>query len=222
MKTIKLIPLLFLLGMNSLVMAQLTVLRDTGTGSPIMTNPYQEVKGSQYIEDFRTGNLLLPNGQTVEGLSIALNGYDNTLEYKMSGSLFAYSADKLAGFAYINDKGEMAEYTSEFVLPTLSQKRFIRVLEKGEYSLYSHDYKIMTNDVGATYGAQASKVFQTLQDIFVAKDGEIYLFKNKKKDLEKIFGEDYEKVAALEKSLNLNLKETNDIRLLIRALNQGT
>ena len=201
-------------------MAQLSVLRDTGTGSPIMSNPYNEVKGSQYIEEFRSGTLLLPNGQTVEGLQIALNGYENTVEYKMNGSLFAYSADKLAGFTYVNNRGEIAAYTSEFVIPTLNKKRFIRTLEKGKYSLYSHDYKIMTDDAAATYGAQGAKVFQTLEDLFVVKGGEIFLFKNRSKDLQRIFGEDFEKISQLEKNLKLNLKETNDVRLLIRALNQ--
>lgn len=220
MKTIKLICLLLFLGINGVSFAQLSVLRDNGTGSPIMSNPYNEVKGSQYIDDFRSGTLTLPNGQIIEGLQIALNGFENTIEYKMNGSLFAYSADKLAGFSYVNSKGELAEYTSEFVIPTQSKKRFIRVLERGKYSLYSHDYKIMVDDPGATYGTQAAKVFQTLEDLFVVKDGEIFLFKNKSKDLQKIFGEDAEKIPVFEKSLKLNLKETNDVRLLIRALNQ--
>lgn len=220
MKTNKLIYLLLLLGCYSNSFAQLAILRDNGTGNPILANPYSEVKGSPYIDDFREGVLLLNNGQTVSGLQIALQGYEHTLQYKLDGNLFAYTPENLSGFTYISDSGEAMEYTSEFTVPTKGERQFMRVLEKGKYMLLSYPYKIMVDDPNATYGTQASKVFQNQENIIVVKDGESFLFKNKSKDLQKIFGDDYEKIPEIEKSLKLNLKKTHDIRLLIRALNQ--
>jgi hypothetical protein len=200
--------------------AQLSVLRDTGTGIPITANPYQSVKGSQYYNDFRPGIIYLPDGQTVEGLQVALNGYENTMEYKMEGKLFAYSPEKLKGFLFLTESGEKVVFTSEFTIPTLSKRRFLQVLERGKYQLLHHSYKIMTDDVTATYGAQAAKVFQNQEEFFVVKDTKVFLLKNKQKDLQAIFGEDFERVNTLIKQQKINFKNKEDVQGLIRQLNQ--
>lgn len=200
--------------------AQLSILRDNGTGNPILTSPYREVKGTHYIEDFRIGTIYLPNGQKVEGLLLALNGYENTLEYKLDGSLFSYTAEKLAGFAFATDSGELVEYTTEYVIPTLSKRRFLKIIEKGKYTLLHHQYKIMTDDVNSTYGAQAAKVFQNQEEFFIVRDGEIFLLKNKLKDLEVIFGEESSKVAAIIKSQKTNFKNAESLKSLIHQFNQ--
>lgn len=201
-------------------LAQLAILRDNGTGNPILTSPYREVKGTHYIEDFKIGTMYLPNGQKVDGLQLALNGYENTLEYKLDGSLFAYTADKLAGFAFTSPSGELIEYTTEYEIPTLSKRRYLKIVEKGKYTLLHHQYKIMTDDVTATYGAQAAKVFQNQEEFFVARDGEVFLLKNKPKDLEQIFRDDSGKVSTLIKSQKTNFKNPEDLKSLIRQLNQ--
>lgn len=200
--------------------AQLSILRDNGTGNPILTSPYREVKGTHYIEDFKIGTIYLPNGQKVEGLQLALNGYENTLEYKLDGSLFSYTAEKLAGFAFATDSGELIEYTTEYVIPTLSKRRYLKIIEKGKYTLLHHQYKIMTDDVNATYGAQAAKVFQNQEEFFIVRDGEIFLLKNKSKDLEEIFGAESSKVAAIIKSQKTNFKNPEDLKSLIRQINK--
>lgn len=199
---------------------QLAVLRDTGTGIPITANPYREVKGSAYFQEFKPGTLDLINGRKVEGLQIALNGYEHTLEYKLEGNLYAYSADKLKGFSFQNELGETSRFTSDYVVPTLSKKRFLQIIEEGKYTLLLHSYKLMVDDVSATYGAQAAKVFQDQEDFFIAKDGKLFLVKNKSKDLEEIFGEDFEKAMSIQKSQKLNLKNLSDLAVLVRALNQ--
>lgn len=201
-------------------LAQLAILRDNGTGNPILTSPYREVKGTHYIDDFKIGTMYLPNGQKVDGLQLALNGYENTLEYKLDGSLFAYTADKLAGFAFTSPSGELIEYTTEYEIPTLSKRRYLKIVEKGKYTLLHHQYKIMTDDVTATYGAQAAKVFQNQEEFFVARDGEVFLLKNKPKDLEQIFRDDSGKVSTLIKSQKTNFKNPEDLKSLIRQLNQ--
>ncbi|WP_035467841.1 hypothetical protein [Algoriphagus mannitolivorans] len=221
MKRFSFLILMILTGFCSgQVFAQLAVLRDSGTGIPITTNPYREVKGSAYFQEFKQGVLELKDGRRVEGLQIALNGYEHTLEYKLEGNLFAYSPEKLKGFSFLNDMGEETKYTSEFTLPTLSKKRFLQVVEEGKYTLLLHSYKIMVDDVAATYGAQAAKAFQNQEDFFIAKDGVLYLVKNKSKDLEEVFGEDYNKAMSIQKSQKLNFKSLSDLAVLVRALNQ--
>jgi hypothetical protein len=200
--------------------AQLSVLRDNGTGNPILANPFKEVKGTQYAEDFKIGTLLLPNGQKVENLMIALNAYENTVEYKWEANLFAYTADKLAGFNYFSDSGELVEFTSEFVIPTLGKKRFLKIAEKGKYTLLVHQYKIMVDDINGAYGTQRAKVFQNQEEFFLVKDGVVFLLKNKKKDLGRIFGEDLNDFNAILKKQKLNLKNEADVRKLVRQLNQ--
>ncbi|MFZ4425857.1 MAG: hypothetical protein ACOYOO_01740 [Saprospiraceae bacterium] len=201
--------------------AQLTILRDNGTGNPITANPYLEVKGSQYLHDFRPGIIYLPDGQAVEGLPIALNGYENTLEYKIGDRLYAYSPEKLKGFSYVSESGEKIVFTSAFTVPTLSKRRFLQVLEnEGAYQLLLHTYKIMANDVTAAYGAQSAKVFQNQEEFFVVKDANVFLLKNKQKDLQAIFGGDFEKASALIGDQKINFKDKDAVKSLIRQMNQ--
>ena len=78
----------------------------------------------------------------------------------------------------------------------------------------------MTDDVNATYGAQAAKVFQNQEEFFIVRDGEIILLKNKSKDLEEIFGAESSKVAAIIKSQKTNFKNPEDLKSLIRQINK--
>lgn len=199
--------------------AQLTMLRDNGTGLPITANAYGGVKGTPYLQDFKKGILYLKSGQKVEGLYVAFNTYNNTLEYKLEGGLFAYSTDKLVGFTLPQGE-ESVEFTSEYLLPTLKTQRFVQLLEKGKYTLLFHPFKIMTDDPTATYGAQASKVFQDYEEFFVAVDGNVFLLRNKEKELKAIFGKDVEKALSLIKTQRVNFKEMGDLRRFIHQMNQ--
>jgi hypothetical protein len=200
--------------------AQMTLLRDNGTGMPITANPFVGVKGSPYFDEFKKGVIYLASGQKVEGLSIALNAYSNTLEYKLEGGLFAYTTEKVTGFSYPPEAGG-SEYTSAYVVPTLKSKRFLKIVEKGTYTLLYHAYKTMTDDPSATYGAQASKVFQDQEEFFVVVNEKVMLMKNKEKDLQQIFGADLAKATAFIKSERIDFKKSGDLQALIRHMNQN-
>jgi hypothetical protein len=200
--------------------AQMALLRDNGTGMPITANPYLGVKGSAYFDEFSKGIIFLATGQKVEGLPIALNAYSNTLEYKLEGKLFAYTPEKVTGFSYPPEAGG-SEYTSAYVVPTLKTKRFLKIIEKGTYTLLFHGYKTMTDDPSATYGAQASKVFQDQQEFFVVVNEKVMLMKNKEKDLQQIFGADLAKATAFIKSERIDFKKSEDLQALIRHMNQN-
>ena len=200
--------------------AQMTLLRDNGTGMPITANPFAGVKGSPYFDEFKKGIIYLATGQKVEGLSIALNAYSNTLEYKLEGGLFAYTPEKVTGFSYPPEAGG-SEYTSAYVVPTLKSKRFLKIVEKGTYTLLYHAYKTMTDDPSATYGAQASKVFQDQEEFFVVVNEKVMLMKNKEKDLQQIFGADLAKATTFIKSERIDFKKSGDLQSLIRHMNQN-
>jgi hypothetical protein len=218
----KKILLCILFGLSPILsFSQLAILRDNGTGMPITANEYIGVKGSAYLDDFRKGVLFLKNGLKAEGLNIALNSYQNNVEYRLDGGQFSYGPDKLQGFSYTNASGELVEFTSNYEIPTLKKKRFLQVLEKGKYTLLFHTYKIMTDDPSATYGAQASKVFQDQQETFVAVEGKVYLLKNKEKLLKEAFGADADKAIQLIKSLKVNFKELGEVKSLIQQLNKN-
>jgi hypothetical protein len=208
----------FLLPMSSF--AQMALLRDNGTGMPITANPYLGVKGSAYLDEFNKGIIYLATGQKVEGLPIALNAYNNTLEYKLEGKLFAYTPDKVTGFSYSPEAGG-SEYTSVYVVPTLKMRRFLKILEKGTYTLLFHGYKTMTDDPSATYGAQASKVFQDQEEFFVVVGEKVMLLRNKEKELQQIFGADAPKAIAFIKSERIDFKKSGDLQDLIRYMNQN-
>jgi len=200
-------------------LAQMTLLRDNGTGMPITSNPFLGVKGSAYFDDFKKGVIYLATGQKVEGLPIALNAYNNTLEYKLEGGLFAYTPEKVTGFSYPPEAGG-SEYTSAYLVPTLKSKRFMEIVVKGTYTLLFHAYKIMTDDPLATYGAQASKVFQDEEEFFVVVNEKVMLMKNKEKDLQQIFGAKTAKATAFIKSERIDFKKSEDLQALIRHMNQ--
>ena len=200
--------------------AQMTLLRDNGTGMPITADPFLGVKGSPYFDEFKKGIIYLATGQKVEGLSVALNAYSNTLEYKLEGGLFAYTPEKVTGFSYLPEAGG-SEYTSAYVVPTLKSKRFLKIVEKGTYTLLFHAYKTMTDDPSATYGAQASKVFQDQEEFFVVVNEKVMLMKNKEKDLQQIFGADLAKASAFIKSERIDFKKSGDLQVLIRHMNQN-
>lgn len=200
-------------------MAQMTLLRDNGTGFPIMVDGFLDIRGSAYFEEFKKGIIYLGTGQKVEGLSIALNAYNNTLEYKLEGGLFAYTPNKVKGFSYLSDEGNI-EYTTEYVIPTLKSKRFVKVLERGKFTLLHHVYKIITEDGAATYGTEASKVFQDEFEFFIAVDDKVFLLKNKEKDLQQIFGMDTYKAISFIKSERTNFKNSEDLKFLIQQMNK--
>ena len=200
--------------------AQMALLRDNGTGMPITANPYLGVKGSAYFDEFNKGVIFLASGQKVEGLTIALNAYNNTLEYKLEGKLFAYTPEKVTGFSYSPEAGG-SEYTSAYVVPTLKMRRFLKILEKGTYTLLFHGYKTMTDDPSATYGAQASKVFQDQEEFFVVVGEKVMLLRNKEKELQQIFGGDAPKATSFIKSERIDFKKSGDLQDLIRHMNQN-
>ena len=200
--------------------AQMTLLRDNGTGIPITADPFLGVKGSPYFDEFNKGTIYLATGQKVEGLSIALNAYSNTLEYKLEGKLFAYTPEKVTGFSYPSEAGG-SEYTSSYVVPTLKTRRFLKILEKGTYTLLFHGYKTMTDDPSATYGAQAAKVFQDQQEFFVVVNEKVMLLKNREKDLQQIFGTELAKATTFIKSERIDFKKSEDLKTLIRHMNQN-
>ncbi|EKB48020.1 hypothetical protein [Cecembia lonarensis] len=201
--------------------AQLQMLRDQGTGNPVMANPYPEVKGTPYWMEFGMGSIIFSERDTASNLVIAFNAFNHTLVYQMDRDLMAYSPGKVNGF--ILGRGPNAQvFRTGYMVPGIGPNRFVEVLVDGDYTLVNHKFKKIVDDPGATYGSQRSKVFQNAEDLIVYKDGEAFVWRARKKNLERFFGVDgYKKLKDLSNSYGLDLKEKSDVRRLIMLLNNG-
>jgi hypothetical protein len=80
---INLLVNLMFLGLIIISLSQLQVLRDQGTGNPVMANPYPEMKGSPYWSEFEIGKIIYSEKDTVSNLVIAFNAFNHTLVYSV-------------------------------------------------------------------------------------------------------------------------------------------
>jgi hypothetical protein len=219
--SLSLLVMMVFLGFKNTSSAQLQVLRDQGTGNPVMADPYPEVKGTPYWNEFDIGKIIFSEKDTLGDMVIAFNAFNHTLVYNMERELMAYSPGKISGFILSPDSNPQI-FRSGYMIPNVGKNRFVEILVDGEYTLVNHKYKKMIDDPGATYGSQRSKTFASQEDLYLYKNGETFLWKSKKKNLIEIFGEEgYKKVNELANSYNLDLTEKNDIRRLVYFLNRG-
>ncbi len=208
-------------GMNHSLLAQLQMLRDQGTGNPVLSNPYPEVKGSPYWSEFEIGSIVFSEKDTASNLMIAFNAFNHTLVYQMDRDLMAYSPGKINGFILGKNSSNQI-FRSGYMVPGIGSNRFVEVLVDGEFTLVNHKFKKMVDDPGATYGSQQSKTFQNAEELILYKGGEAYIWKPRKKNLIGFFGEDgYKKINNMANSYGLDLKEINDVKRLVMLLNAG-
>lgn len=208
-------------GMTHSVLAQLQVLRDQGTGNPVMSNPYPEVKGTPYWSEFEMGSIVFSEKDTATNLMIAFNAYNHTLVYQLDRELMAYSPGKINGFILGKNNSNQI-FRTGYMIPGIGTNRFVEVLVDGELTLVNHKFKKMVDDPGATYGSQQSKTFQSVEELIVFKDREAFIWKPRKKNLSGFFGEDgYKKINDIAKSYVLDLKDKNDVKRLVMLLNAG-
>jgi hypothetical protein len=217
--SLKIIAVLLMTGSIHPAMAQLKLLKDgVSGGRPVTANPYAEIKGSAYLLDFEEGSILFSEKDTARNLIIAFNSYDNTLEQKSDGQLVAYVPSKISGFI-LNPDSNPRIFRSGYAIPKVGANVFVEVLVDGEYSLISHHYKTLGDDMGAAYGSQRSKAFQNVEELYIVIDGQAKLVKSKPKSIQETFGEDTPKVNKLIKDYSLDLKEKSDVIRLIKLLN---
>ena len=217
--SLRIAMILLLTGFINPAKAQLKLLRDENSGGrPVTSNPYLEIKGSAYLLDFEEGSILFSERDTAANLIIAFNAYDNTLELKMDGQLIAYHPGKISGFI-LNTSSKPRLFKSGFEIPKVGSNVFVEILVDGEYTLISHHFKTMGDDVNAAYGSQKAKAFQTLDQLYIFKEGEARMVKTKSKYLEETFTSDTPKVVQLIKDYSLDLKERSDVIRLIQLLN---
>lgn len=212
---------LLFMALTNTSFCQLQVLRDQGTGNPVMANPYPEVKGSPYWNEFDLGKIIFSEKDTANNLVIAFNAFNHTLVYSVDRELMAYTPGKISGFI-LNSETDPKIFRSGYLIPNVGKNRFVEVLVDGEYTLVNHKYKKMIDDPGATYGSQRAKTFTSVEDLYLYKDGKPFLWKSRKKNLIEIFGEEgYKKINELSNTYNLDLTEIKDVKRLVYFLNSG-
>lgn len=197
---------------------QLSLLRDVGTGNPVLANPFPDVKGTPYWSDFSMGRVIFTEKDTVKNLMVAFNAYSHQLEYRIEGNQLAYTPKMIQGFI-IQDQGKSMVFKSGYDIPRVGTNRFVEVMVDGDYTLIDHKYKIMGDDPSAAYGSQRSRMFLNREELYVVKDGVVMPWKTKRKDLEAIFGDDYAHFKKLENEYGFDLKDKDAVRRLILLMN---
>jgi hypothetical protein len=76
------------------------------------------------------------------------------------------------------------------------------------------------DDLTAAYGSQRSKIFQSVEEWYVVKEGTAKLLKTKPKSIQETFGEDTPEVNKLIKDYSLDLKVKSDVIRLVNLLNK--
>jgi len=213
----KIIFSLLLLVIANASFGQLRVLNDVGSGAPIMKDGFPDIKGDPFFQDFSKG-VILSTKDSLDSYQIRHNAFNNTLEYLYQDKVFAYRPQEIKGFV-INEDGRRVEYTSKYIIPQMKDKAFTKVLAEGEYTLIELREKIVVDDPEATYGSSKQKAFQDKISHFIVKDNEVVPYSHKKKALQNIFGDDLSKVKAIEKDSDLNLKNTDHVKVLLSLLN---
>jgi hypothetical protein len=219
MKKILLGVLVCLMTSYSVAQAQLKVYTDMGSGAPVMKDAFAGVKGDHFFEDFAEGTIIFSAKDSVDNFRVRLNAYNQTLEYQKQGDLFEFRPKDIKGFVVV-ENGRKALYTTDYIIPHLKDKAFTKVLMEGEYTLLELKQKVLVDDPGATYGSNVSKAFQSRVSHYIVKDNEVIQFASKKKTLQNIFGEDYDKVKSIERDSNLNLKDVDHLRVVLSLLNE--
>ena len=199
--------------------AQFEVLQDVANpGAPLRANPYREVKGSAYLEDFEPGFIVYTQKDTLKNIPIRFNAYGNMLEYQHKGTAFGLSAKDILGFVLFSN-GRPQYFSHGYDLPNLGKDIFVQVLVDGKYTLLNYRYKVLVDDPSAAYGSQRAKMFQYKNDYFIASERGVFPFRTKKKQLAEIFGEDADQIAKFESNSAYDFKNETDIIRLIRQLN---
>lgn len=200
--------------------AQFEVLQDVGSGAPLRANPYPDVKGVPFIEDFSPGTIIYSVKDTLRNLPIRFNSYGNMLELQKDGGIFGFSTKEILGFISTLD-GKPSLFISGIDIPKVGKDVFVQILVEGEFTIVNHRYKILSEDPSAAYGSQKAKSFQNKNDLYIVTKNGVRPYKSNKKQIQEIFGEKTEKIYEIESSLGFSLKEERDLVRIVSILNDS-
>jgi hypothetical protein len=207
-----------LFSLNFVAFAQFEILQDVGSGAPLRANPYPDVKGVPFIEDFSLGSIIYSKKDTLHNIQLRFNSFGNMLEFKKDGNVFGYSSKDIIGFV-ANVEGKPSVFKSGIDIPKVGKDVFVQVLVEGDFTVVNYRYKVLIDDPGAAYGSQRSKSFQNKNELYIVTPDRVMLFKPKKKQILEIFGNKADKVFEIESNLGLTLKEDRDLVKIVTVLN---
>jgi len=204
---------------SNFAFAQLQVFKDVGSGAPVMKDSFTGIKGDHFFQDFSDGIIIFSQKDSAENFKIRLNAFDQKLEYLNNGEVFEYRPKDVKGFI-VMEEGRKAHYSTQYVIPQLRDKAFTKVLAQGDYTLLELKQKVVVDDPGATYGSNASKAFQNRISHYIVKDNEVIQYSARKKTLQTIFGDDFNRLKSIEKDSNLSLKDIDHLKVALTILNE--
>ncbi|WP_421872341.1 hypothetical protein [Marinoscillum sp.] len=180
-------------------------------GQPIMMKKYEKVEGSPYIGSGKwfPGKFFVRDGNTINGVMVRYNAYDDNLEFQREGkSPLIIDSKILDGFEFGmipegSDKTVSYNFKKGDLIGSndLKADGFYRIIYEGEFKIYQ---KLKVNQISVTppdYGQSAYDKFVQSEDyFFIDGDGNLDDFKLNR-------GNFYSKFQAKKKDIKAYLKK---------------
>lgn len=183
--------------------------------------PEATYKGSPYLNDeFKTGKILLTDGQAYENVLLRYNVYYDNFEFSKEDKALAIDKDPRFSCFLIGERVFKLE-TFEFDGSTV--KGYLEQLIEGDYSLYLKHKTILRDgeESGAYQQATKPAFFIQKPACLIGKKGGPIVEVRNSKDLLNTFGEIEGSIAEFRGKKKIKLKSTTDFKDLVEYLNSG-
>lgn len=174
------IPIFFLSLSSSYAQhASLTI----GLGKPLKTHTAYDASGSPYLsETFQNSEVVTPGGQTLKGVPIRYNIYDQTVECMINGQVSDVT-DSVASFTYTDSLLRVKTFFKPAAAISKNGKSFYyELLVKGEFSLLKRYRTEITSDED-WYTKKVTKTFTLQSEYYLLAHNKITDLGTSKKSL---------------------------------------
>lgn len=197
--------------------AQLTNLQDIGNGAPLMAK-YPGISGSPLVGDFTDGKIFFNEREFYEG-KLALNGYENRVEYMYQGERFYFEPKEISYFVIFENNRERVFKKSDALIK--GKTVFYEELKGKDDLILAKLYSVSVgNDpTSSSYGSDRGKAFLPSEELYLCSQGTCKIVKNEKQLGDVLSEPLLSEALAVIKAEKLKLKKEEDwLRLMDRLI----
>jgi hypothetical protein len=224
MKLLRTLSVTILLFSSVLSFAQLQTLQGAGN-SVVMKNNYATIEGSPYLyKDYRPGTVTNVDGQKIEAILLKYDAYGDKIVVFKDNSHLELNAGVYPKFTISFFDDENGNVQKEFLHSSLlgipGLKGYYEILYDGEYKVLRKYGVEFINKVVSDYGTTAEvKRFDTTEMlILISPNNRVQEVKGGKGSIYELFSENEDRVKNFAKKNDLNVKESQDLIMLIEIL----
>lgn len=193
---------------------------DLMNGMPI-SRPPSGIQGDPYVSGWRLTSLKLYDyEEMIEGYYMRYNIYFDELEFKTQKGIRAIEASKVQSFV-MKDSAEVKFVNGkEYQLDGIPLTGLLLVLQDGPaqaFRKYAIDVKAPDYHPALNAGSRDTRL-KKRSELLYAKDGQIFVFKNKKKMMP-FFGDKSEKIEQFIKNNKIFLSDERSLIAVIQYYN---